>query len=467
MAAIFWNDHFKLGLPEIDAQHAHLVELVNELSDAIADAGQLPLAGTLIEALGAYAAEHFRCEETVMAASGLPADVQARHRREHEGFIAKVDGIRRRGPLHQVAFAEQVLEFLTAWLISHILGSDRQVSEAVLGGTRAAAQRDDSLAVSPVARVLLNALGEAEHRFRLISDCAPAPMWVCDRQGRRGYYNRAWIQLAGPGAEAADFDHLRGVVAEDRDRYQATLDQLLATRAGADVEYRVATPGGEVWLLERVRPRSDGAGAFTGLIASAVDVSAMKRSEAMLAEINRTLEAEVQRRTAELEALSMTDPLTGLDNRRALTRVLEGELRRCEMSGRPLTLLFLDMDHFKRVNDDFGHAVGDRLLVAVGRALKARLREVDRVARMGGEEFVVLLVETPLGDGVAVAEDLRATIAGLRLPEMPGRTISISAGVTEWLPGDDADRLLQRADRALYHAKAAGRDRICRVGRAA
>lgn len=165
-------------------------------------------------------------------------------------------------------------------------------------------------------------------------------------------------------------------------------------------------------------------------------------------------EARVRR---ELELLMLTDPLTGTGNRRLLMARLEEEVQRAQRYQRPLTAVFLDLDHFKQVNDQHGHAVGDIVLVQVATSLKASLRQSDHVARFGGEEFVLLLTETALDEALALVERMRTAVSALRIPGATEQ-ITVSAGLAQWRNGESGDALLRRADQALYRAKAAGRN---------
>lgn len=162
----------------------------------------------------------------------------------------------------------------------------------------------------------------------------------------------------------------------------------------------------------------------------------------------------------ELQHLMLTDPLTGVGNRRMLTQRLSEEIARAHRYGRSLTVAFFDIDYFKRINDRYGHPVGDTVLAQVAACLNAQLRESDHVGRFGGEEFVVLLVETTVEDALVLVERMRAAVAALRIPDVPD-SITLSAGVAEAHAGDSAQDLLRRSDHALYQAKAAGRDRTC------
>ncbi len=158
-----------------------------------------------------------------------------------------------------------------------------------------------------------------------------------------------------------------------------------------------------------------------------------------------------------LEHLMLTDPLTGVGNRRMLELRLDDEILRAERYRRALTAVYFDLDHFKQVNDKYGHDVGDTVLRQVADSLVANLRQSDHVARMGGEEFVTLLTETGLDDAVTLVERMRAAVAALKIPGLP-QHITISAGLAQWREGETAETLLRRADQALYRAKASGRN---------
>jgi two-component system chemotaxis response regulator CheY len=164
-----------------------------------------------------------------------------------------------------------------------------------------------------------------------------------------------------------------------------------------------------------------------------------------------------------LEKLALTDPLTGLANRRAFHQALESELSRVSRHGRPASLLFLDLDHFKRVNDTHGHAAGDEVLAAFALVLKRGCRRGDLAARVGGEEFAVLLPTTGNVPAGLVAERIRRTTESRPLGRTPAVPVTVSIGLTstEGLPAPLAmEELLRKADAALYRAKAEGRNRV-------
>lgn len=159
------------------------------------------------------------------------------------------------------------------------------------------------------------------------------------------------------------------------------------------------------------------------------------------------------------EEAAFTDHLTGLANRRRFERQLEREVGRTMRFGHPFTLLMLDIDNFKNLNDSFGHDAGDDAIRRIGKVLREGTRGIDLAARIGGEEFAVLLVETSQEGGIEVAERLRLAIRSLEIPS--GSQITASFGVAECpIDAQTANNILKAADVALYEAKRAGRDRV-------
>ena len=171
----------------------------------------------------------------------------------------------------------------------------------------------------------------------------------------------------------------------------------------------------------------------------------------------------------ELENLARTDGLTQLTNHRTFHEQLAAEIRRSERSNAPLTLLMIDVDHFKKYNDTHGHPAGDAVLKRVAQILKENLRTTDLVARYGGEEFAILLIDTPLSFGAKVAAKLRNTIrrtefSGAKESQPAGR-VTISVGMAGWpMHGKNPRALMEAADKALYEAKHAGRDQVKMYG---
>lgn len=163
------------------------------------------------------------------------------------------------------------------------------------------------------------------------------------------------------------------------------------------------------------------------------------------------------------QRLARYDPLTGIMNRRAFTQTLQEALKRCTERGENLSLLLLDVDHFKAVNDELGHAAGDAVLSALGELLAENTNSGDQVARWGGEEFVIGLCQVTPESAFERAEDLRAAIAALSIASPGVHTpikVTASFGLAHFSPGDPLELLVDYADKAMYEAKIAGRNRV-------
>lgn len=158
---------------------------------------------------------------------------------------------------------------------------------------------------------------------------------------------------------------------------------------------------------------------------------------------------------------ALIDPLTGLPNRAAWSERLDHEISQWQQHGNTLLLAMLDLDHFKRINDNYGHLAGDKVLKIIASVLRKRLRGTDFIARFGGEEFVLLMPGTVPATGAKLLENLRASIEACPF-HFKGEpvTITVSMGMTAFKPGEHSDMVLKRADQALYRAKHAGRNRV-------
>ena len=177
------------------------------------------------------------------------------------------------------------------------------------------------------------------------------------------------------------------------------------------------------------------------------------------------LRKDNRRLLQQLETLSLTDPLTGVSNRRAFDRFLEQEIARARRHDHPLCVIDLDIDHFKQVNDTYGHEGGDQVLRAFAQTVTSVLRKEDSLYRCGGEEFSALMPQADPAGVVAAAQRIVASVAAS--PVQVGSTqvpITVSAGAACLEDGDDVAKLLSRADAALYEAKRTGRNRVCVSG---
>ncbi|MEI6308483.1 MAG: sensor domain-containing diguanylate cyclase [bacterium] len=218
----------------------------------------------------------------------------------------------------------------------------------------------------------------------------------------------------------------------------------------------------ETWMAVPMSAHGRNIGCLTleSRERAAFDESAIRLVQALANEA--VIALENARLFREVQKLSTIDPLTGLYNRRHFNASAQLEFQRTLRCDLPLSVIMMDIDHFKRVNDTYGHAAGDRVLVLVAAACMQRLRSMDLHARYGGEEFCFLLPETTPEGAVSLAERLRSAIAALHFDSDKGSfTLTASFGVAECLASEDSvDHLLERSDQALYEAKRGGRNRV-------
>jgi len=205
------------------------------------------------------------------------------------------------------------------------------------------------------------------------------------------------------------------------------------------------------WLFFTAAPLRNAAGEIVGAIETLQDVSERRWAEEALRD------SEERYRT-----LSLTDSLTGLYNSRYLHECLQAEAERTLRYGRPLSLLVIDCDNFKRINDNFGHLEGDQVLQTLAEVIRHCMRRSDSGFRYGGEEFVVLMPETASSAALPLAERLCSAFAAKVLHTAAGEEIrcTVSIGVAEWVDGDSEKSLVRRADAACYRAKERGKNRV-------
>ncbi len=293
------------------------------------------------------------------------------------------------------------------------------------------------------------ALQEREERLRLIAETIEDVFWISSPGVKEMLYiSPAYERLWERSRESLyknPRSFLDPVHPDDREALERVLERH-AQGQPYDAEYRLVQRSGEVrWVQERGFPILDAEGGVRAMTGVVSDITERKRLE------------------EELKHEARTDPLTGSSNRRHFFTLAERAIRLSRRYQHPLSLLMLDIDHFKAVNDTYGHHAGDLVLQALVQACRQTLRDVDMLGRIGGEEFAVLLPETDAEHALQAAERLRQAVAAVEVPLEDGRAVrfTISLGVANLCDLDeDIDALLKRADGALYRAKEAGRTRV-------
>lgn len=334
---------------------------------------------------------------------------------------------------------------------------------SILGVTRDVTER----------RKVEAALRASEEQFRFLAENTADVVWQLDANMRFLYINGADERMRGfKREEVLGRFSTELFTPEGRATIAAKIVERREREARGIVHetmrfeaQQVRKDGSVFWVEINSTPVRDADGKTIGYNGMTRDIDQRKRQEALLEAANRELQARVQEITelqARLTEQTVRDPLSGLHNRRYLDETLPRELARAKREGYPLALIMIDLDHFKRINDTYGHQAGDSVILALADLLQGGARESDVVCRYGGEEFLVVQPGVSAAGACQRAEAWRLALAAN--PVRHGQfTIpaSLSAGIATF-PGSgaEADTLLLHADAALYQAKAAGRNRV-------
>ncbi len=294
-------------------------------------------------------------------------------------------------------------------------------------------------------------LREREEKYRLIAEHSGDNIWIVDLETLRfTYVSSSVFSIYGftvgetIGKSAAEvmppesFLLMKGILEEEMAVEAAGTANPERSRTVEVEEYR--KDGSRIWIENVMSFMRDEQKRPVAVLGVSRDVTVRKRLE------------------EELRLLAVTDPLTGAYNRRHLMEALFREMGRSDRYAYPFSLIMLDIDHFKEVNDRFGHEAGDRVLMEMADLIRKRIRSVDLLARWGGEEFLILLVNTALPQALTLAEALLDRMKAIPFAGI-GR-ITASFGVTHYHKGESVDQLLTRVDNFLYQAKREGRARI-------
>lgn len=296
-----------------------------------------------------------------------------------------------------------------------------------------------------------DALREREEQLRFVLEGSELGFWDWNLKTQSVKRNERWAIMLGYTYEEiqqttqqwTDF-----IYPDDRERAWASIKDVLEGRSLIHkIEYRMLhKDGGYRWILDQAKVmQRDNNGKPIRMCGTHTDVTDRKNME------------------LELERQAHIDYLTGINNRRHFMMLANNELRRDKRHHHELSLLMFDVDHFKSINDQYGHQVGDLVLQNLVIECRENLRTEDIFGRIGGEEFAVLLPETEIAAAIEVAERLRMVTANTCLVLENGQSVNftISVGATSCSCIDDVDLLLSQADKALYNAKNSGRDKVC------
>ncbi len=347
------------------------------------------------------------------------------------------------------------------WLEIHL--SPYRRSEATIDGVVAIFRTiDEEVAAERVLRL-------SEERHRLLAENARDVIWTMAPDGMITSVSQAVESLRGLTPEEAmaqpiEQIHPPASLAISRGYFSQLADDLQAGRPlpsfRGELEY-FCRDGSTVWMDVMALPVLDEQGQFMELLGVSRDITERKRTALELQQAREAAETAnraLQIANRKLGRLATTDGLTGLWNRRALDELVRREILRVDRYGDALSMVLFDIDHFKTVNDRFGHLAGDHVLVELGRRVKAQLRDCDGLGRWGGEEFLVLLPHSSGQEARQLAERLRRLVEAE--PFEAVGSVTISAGVAQRRPRESAEDWFRRLDRVMYRAKERGRNRV-------
>lgn len=265
--------------------------------------------------------------------------------------------------------------------------------------------------------------------------------------------------------------------AEQRREIQDALDKGRVSLVLMDIQ--MPEKSGMEWLAEIVEKQTAPVVMLTGAGGEEIAVQSLQEgavgylAKSSLSKENlvKTIDSalakwrQIQQAKADqekLERLANLDSLTGLYNRRVILDRLNERIKYVRRYGEELSLIMLDIDHFKKVNDQYGHLIGDGVLEGIAVLVQRNIRDTDVVGRYGGEEFIIILLKTGLSSALGVAERIRKAIQGAEMKDSEGNvfSVTVSEGVSSYKPAEDERSLISRADDALYRAKENGRNRV-------
>lgn len=322
-------------------------------------------------------------------------------------------------------------------------------------------------------------LRSSEAHFRMLAEDMADIVWRADAQMRFTYINTADQRVRGYPREEVLGTHLRDnlilpgqSILEEQRQMRRSLE--LSGKKGVALKYELPMRhknGSDVWIEMSSVPIYGSDGDIKGYQGIGRDIDERRRQEAELLQAHQQLENQFNKVAEEksaLQELATRDPLTGIYNRRYLDAALTRELARSKREAKPLAVMMLDLDHFKRVNDQYGHAAGDEVLKATAALLKKGARESDLICRYGGEEFVAVMPSMSADQALERVESWRGQLEEMVIAFADFKiSITLSAGIAVFpAHGESPGELLTRADEMLYKSKLEGRNRInvCALG---
>ncbi|MDT8407300.1 MAG: diguanylate cyclase [Methylococcales bacterium] len=467
-----WHDHFNTGIPSIDEQHQQLVKLLNQLSLYLLYPDQVLHLEPIFNQLTEYALFHFQEEEAIWTQVFGNDTWLSEHQVIHNQFIDKIKALRNQhATCSDAEEIQEIVAFLTHWLAFHILETDRRMASVVLtveqGLSLTEAKQLSQQEQDDANDVLIKGVLDMYQQLS-------ARSLELLRENQRRQQAETRLRLAGSALEST----LEGIVITDAElnivnvnsafchAMQQTHERLMGVALDSIKPALTPSPRSELiwamvrdsghWSGELWRPDSDEATSPEWLTLSAIRSNGgdIEHYIAIFSDISALIE-----RQQALESIANHDPLTGLPNRRLLADRIQQAIHYAQRHNSLLALCYLDLDGFKPINDLFGHAAGDILLRTVAQRLQASVRGHDTVARVGGDEFVMVFqdIAEPEHLKPLLERILQAIQEPVMIDDKEAR-VGASLGLSFYpLDTQSQDVLSEYADQALYQAKEAGK----------
>lgn len=466
-----WHANFATGIDRIDNQHRKIIVLLNQLAQQLAHPTDSQALENIFSELASYAVHHFQTEEGIWNKYLSQENVGQDHAEAHRKFVAAVSELRSENatqPLDVVI--REAMSFLTHWLAFHILDSDRHLAKIVLalkaGANMEQAKRQAAQEMGGVTHTLIetilsmydsistrtldlikevNQRQRAETELRLVIDNTLDGICITDANFVLIDANPAFYFTTEYDSEQVIGKNLKDIKGLD-DHGDMIFSEALRDVGNWSGELQSRTKSGALlaeWLT--ISAVKDNDGEITHYVAVFSNVSQL-----------------ISRQT-HLEHLANRDVLTGLPNRLLLNDRFSREIAKAERTKEIFAVCYLDLDGFKAVNDTLGHAAGDKLLKEISRRIKYTVRNADTVARIGGDEFVILMGGIKSPENAFVL--LNRLLEEIKLPvHLDAHTATVSASIgIAFFPqhGTEQNILLNSADSAMYAAKKMGKSRYC------
>jgi len=469
-----WNNNFETGIAMIDEQHQKLVYLINKVANHFTQFSEANVIHQVLNELSDYTLYHFQSEEKIWDEFLPEATETLQHQQTHQDFIDKIMSFREKDLLSDEKTTHELLAFLTHWLSFHILDTDRYMAHIVLamqaGNNFSQAKEIAQNKVNHSTQLLISTIlnmydtlssktlklmreisrrQQAEERARVLQsaiDTSLEAIFITDHQGMMMDANPAFCKHVNRTWEQLSTNNIRQLTPSlfEQEKIQQAWQHTDQHGHWAG-EIRTVNAQGiqeAAWLsLSSVTNTYGMITHYSGVLSSASPL--IKEKDMLEVEVNY-------------------DALTRLPNRRLFHERLKQAISRSERNKNMFAVCFLDLDGFKDVNDRYGHDAGDTLLCAVSRQIEQAIRKTDSVARIGGDEFAILL--EALNDRDDVTSILQKVLQYIQKPIFIASdrvNVSASMGIAVY-PDDSLEPklLLTKADQAMYMAKHAGKSRI-------